>query len=141
MRDETVRVLLIEDNDVDVECVRRAFDKHGLKNPLVVARDGQAGLDALRDGSVRRPFLVLLDLNLPRMNGLEFLSALRRDPELTSSVVFVLTTSRRDEDKTAAYRDHIAGYMAKSEVGEGSENLVNLLISYLHVVELPRTRG
>jgi CheY-like chemotaxis protein len=106
-----------------------------------VARDGQAALEALRDGSVRRPFLVLLDLNLPRMNGLEFLHALRADPELTDSVVFVLTTSRRDEDQTVAYRNHVAGYMVKSEVGESSKNLAALLTAYLRLVELPQARG
>jgi CheY-like chemotaxis protein len=141
MRDEIARILLIEDNDVDIESVRRALEKHEIQNPLIVARDGQAALEALRDGSVRRPFLVLLDLNLPRMNGLEFLHALRAGPELTDSVVFVLTTSRRDEDQTVAYRNHVAGYMVKSEVGESSKNLAALLTAYLRLVELPQARG
>jgi CheY-like chemotaxis protein len=134
---ETAQVLLIEDNEVDVEAVRRAFEKHRIANPIVVASDGQAGLAALRDGRIRRPYVILLDLNLPRMSGLEFLQALRADPLLTDSVVFVLTTSKRDEDKLAAYRNQIAGYMVKSEVGEGLLRLVRLFGTYFQIVTLP----
>lgn len=136
MRD-TVQVLLIEDNEVDIEGVRRAFDRHRIANPIVVARDGRAGLDALRSGRVRRPYVILLDLNLPRLNGLEFLEELRTDPLLGDSVVFVLTTSNRDDDKVAAYQNHVAGYMVKSEVGEGFLRLVDMLGAYWRIVQLP----
>jgi CheY-like chemotaxis protein len=136
MRD-TVQVLLIEDNEVDIEAVRRAFAKHRIANPIVVARDGRAGLDALRSGRVRRPYVILLDLNLPRLNGLEFLEELRTDPRLGDSVVFVLTTSNRDDDKVAAYQSHVAGYMVKSEVGEGFLRLVDMLGAYWRIVQLP----
>jgi DNA-binding NarL/FixJ family response regulator len=137
MREHTVQVLLIEDNEVDVEGIRRAFEKHRIANPIIVARDGRAGLDALRSGQVRKPYVILLDLNLPRMNGLEFLEELRRDSELSDSVVFVLTTSKRDEDKVAAYHCHVAGYMVKSEVGQSFMKLVNMLGAYWRIVQLP----
>ncbi|HEU5073155.1 MAG TPA: response regulator [Polyangiaceae bacterium] len=137
MSKQAVQVLLIEDNEVDVEAVRRAFEAKKLENPIVVAHDGRAGIDALRAGRVRRPFVVLLDLNLPRMNGLEFLAELRADPELNDSVVFVLTTSKRDEDKVAAYRQQVAGYMVKSEIGEACTKLVDMLSAYWRIVQLP----
>ena len=137
MRDQTVQVLLIEDNEVDIEAVRRAFDKHRIANPMLVARDGRAGLDALRSGQIRRPYVILLDLNLPRLSGLEFLRELRGDPRLGDSVVFVLTTSKRDEDKVSAYRHHVAGYMVKGEVGEGFLRLVDMLGAYWRIVQLP----
>ncbi len=139
MRKETVQVLLVEDNEVDVEAVRRAFDQHRISNPLLVARDGYAALEALRTGHVRRPYVILLDLNLPRMGGLELLEKLRSDPELSDSVVFVLTTSKRDEDKVASYHHHIAGYIVKGDVGAGFMDLMNLLGAYWRVVELPST--
>ncbi|MEM9488664.1 MAG: response regulator, partial [Myxococcota bacterium] len=78
-----VTVLLVEDNEVDVEAVRRAFRKLRIANPIQVARDGLEALDRLRGQgeyeTVPRPYLILLDLNLPRMSGIEFLRELRRD--------------------------------------------------------------
>jgi len=137
MRKQAIQVLLIEDNEVDVEALRRAFDANGLDNTIVVAHDGRAGIEALQTGRVRRPYIILLDLNLPRMNGLEFLEELRCSPEFRDSVVFVLTTSKRDEDKIAAYQKYVAGYMVKSEVGTAFAKLVDLLSSYWRVVRLP----
>lgn len=138
MPQRIAHVLLIEDNDVDIEGVRRAFRKRSIANPLVVARDGKAGLDLLRSGAIPRPFVILLDLNLPRMTGIEFLDALRDDLHLHDSVVFVLTTSKRAEDMVAAYQLNVAGYIVKSDAGEGFSNLAEMLKSYWRVVELPR---
>lgn len=141
----TVTVVLVEDNPVDVEAVRRAFERHRIANPIVEFHDGRAALNALQGGegseAISRPFLVLLDLNMPRMNGLEFLRELRADPALHDSIVFVLTTSKKHEDIAAAYGLHVAGYIVKSEVGEGFLQLVSLLDNYWRVVELPTSRG
>lgn len=131
-----VHVVLVEDNVVDVEGVRRAFDRHGIESPIHVARDGREGLALLRSGAVPRPYVVLLDLNLPRMNGIEMLSELRADPQLSSAVVFVLTTSQRDEDLVACYDLHVAGYIVKADVGKSFANLADLFGSYADVVEL-----
>lgn len=137
----TVHVLLVEDNEVDREAVRRAFAQHKIANPIVDAVDGIEALDVLRgtNGTARlpRPFLILLDINMPRMNGIELLRELRADPELRDSIVFVLTTSKSDEDKMAAYQANVAGYIAKSEVGAGFMRLVTLLDHYWKVVEFP----
>jgi CheY-like chemotaxis protein len=140
MTGRTVNVLLIEDNEVDQEGVRRAFVRHRIANPIRVASDGVEALRILRGEGVAplpRPYLILLDINLPRMNGLEFLRALRADPELRDSVVFVLTTSQRDEDRLASYDLNVAGYMVKSDVGAGFLGMVELLDHYWRVVELP----
>jgi CheY-like chemotaxis protein len=121
--------------------VRRAFRKLKIANPLTVAHNGLEALRILRgeDGheAPKRPFMVLLDLNLPRMNGIEFLTELRRDPELHSTIVFVLTTSKDDEDRFAAYEFNVAGYMVKSKIGKDFMDLVSMLDHYWRVIEFP----
>ena len=137
----TVHVLLVEDNEVDREAVRRAFREHRIANPIHDARDGIDALDALRgtNGRARlpRPYLILLDVNMPRMDGIELLGALRADRSLHDSIVFVLTTSKSDEDKIAAYRANVAGYIVKSDVGAGFLNLIELLDHYWKIVQFP----
>ncbi|MEM9490599.1 MAG: response regulator [Myxococcota bacterium] len=141
MSSKTVHILLVDDDDVDVMAVKRAFRKHRIANPITVARDGIEALAMLReeDGypSVPRPFIILLDINMPRMNGLQFLEELRGDPAIEDSVIFVLTTSRHDEDRIAAYKRHVAGYIVKTDIGNGFMKLVEMLDSYWRVVELP----
>lgn len=130
-------VLLVEDDEVDIMAVKRAFDKAKIANPVIVAHDGIEALEKLRSGDVSRPFLILLDLNMPRMNGLEFLDEIRNDDDLKASVVFVLTTSKAEEDKWAAYQRNIAGYIVKENVGREFLDAVSLLDHYWRVVELP----
>lgn len=136
-----VNILLVEDDDVAAEAVIRSMRKQHIANRIVVAEDGLAALDILRDTNGRhlisRPYMILLDLNMPRMNGFEFLEALRADPLLRDSVVFVLTTSNTDEDRTRAYKENIAGYMVKSEVGPQFRKLTDLLGSYWAAICLP----
>jgi CheY-like chemotaxis protein len=136
----TVNILLVEDDEVDIEAIRRAFRKHDLDNPITVARDGHEALAILNGESGARlgsPFMILLDLNMPRMNGHEFLDELRADPDLAGSIVFVLTTSDSEADKEAAYSRLIAGYMVKHKVGEEFNDLVSMLSSYWQIIELP----
>jgi CheY-like chemotaxis protein len=139
--DKTVNILLVEDDEIDVMGVRRAFRKLKIANPLTVAHNGLEALRILRgeDGheAPKRPYMVLLDLNLPRMNGIEFLTELRRDPELHSTIVFVLTTSKDDEDRFAAYELNVAGYMVKSKIGKDFMDLVSMLDHYWRVIEFP----
>jgi len=132
-----VKVLLVDDNDVDAEGVERAFRKHRILNPIIRARDGREALASLRSGAVIKPFIVLLDLNMPRMNGIEFLQELRADPTLHDSIVFVLTTSARDEDRAASYGFNVAGYVVKESVGEDFIKLLEMLGAYWRIVELP----
>lgn len=138
MQDRTLNILLIEDDEVDVMNVRRAFEKHRIVNPLFVAGNGREGLEALRNGTVppgRR--LVLLDLNMPKMNGIDFLRALRADPELQMTSVVVLTTSNEERDRVEAYRFNVAGYLLKPVTFTNFSELMVTLNKYWTLVELP----
>ena len=141
MSNNTVTLLLVEDDDVAAEAVERAFRKAKIANPIVRARDGVEALAKLRDKSVPpavpHPDLVLLDLKMPRMNGLTFLQELRNDPELKQTIVFVLTTSDSETDRYDAYKHLIAGYIVKSRAGQDFMELIQLLDLYWRVVEFP----
>ena len=140
-RSELLTILLIEDDDVAAEAVMRSLEKAGLTIPVIWAEDGLRALEILHDGhegqTAPRPRVILLDLNMPRMNGFEFLQALRANPHLSDEVVFVLTTSDDESDRTRAYHENIAGYMVKSAVGPQFSKLVALLHSYQCAVKLP----
>lgn len=132
-------ILLVEDDDVDIEAIRRAFAKRRVANPLHVAHDGASALQMLHseDNSeaVGRPCVILLDLNLPRMSGLEFLDHLRRDADLKDSVVFVLTTSNSDRDRAASYAKYVAGYLSKADADEEFSQLVRELRPVLRFLD------
>jgi len=136
-----VTFLLVEDDDVDVMCLQRAFRELGIANQLVVANDGIEALEMLRGENgydpIPKPYIILLDLNMPRMNGTEFLTELRKDPAIKHSVVFVLTTSDDEQDKINAYEHHVAGYIVKSEAGRSFQPALEMLDRYWRVVELP----
>ncbi len=141
MNKETIKVLLVEDDDLDREAIHRAFDKHDVKNPIVEAHDGLHALELLCGSAsvpqLEPPYIILLDIAMPRMNGHEFLETLRTDIALKRAVVFVLTTSNDDEDRFRAYNHHVAGYILKSEVGPSFSKLIRLVEEYIKVVELP----
>ena len=112
-----IKFLLIEDNDLDAEKIDRSMKKLDLDNPVIRARDGIEALDILRgqNGKVKlyQPYIILLDLNMPRMNGAEFLEDLRADNQLKNAYVYVLTTSDRHQDITAMNKFQAAGYIVK----------------------------
>ncbi|MEO0574331.1 MAG: response regulator [Pseudomonadota bacterium] len=132
-----VNVLVIDDDEVDVVTVRRAFERKRIANRIYVAKDGIEALDLLRTGEITRPILILLDINMPRMNGLEFLRELRKDHDHQSHVVFILTTSSNQSDIFDAYELNVAGYMLKTEVGDGFVDAIGLIESYWRIVEFP----
>ncbi|MDE2369281.1 MAG: response regulator [Burkholderiales bacterium] len=140
-RGGTLSILLVEDDDVAAEAVVRSLDKAGLRFPVVWAEDGEQALRVLRGRDplreAQRPRVILLDLNMPRMDGFEFLQQLRADADLRDDVVFVLTTSDADRDRLRAYREHIAGYMVKAALGPQFARLAQLLTTYHQAVELP----
>ena len=113
-------ILLVEDNEDDEVLTLRAFKKNQIGNPLVVARDGVEALDYMfgtgahagRDASVQ-PQLVLLDLNLPRVSGLEVLARLRAEPRTRHVPVVVLTSSKEEEDIAQSYEAGANGYVRK----------------------------
>lgn len=140
MTDPKINVLVIDDDDLTAEIIQRALTRQRLDHEVVMATDGIDGLNVLRgktDRHVARPYLILLDLNMPRMNGFEFLQSIRSDEDLRSSVIFVLTTSDSDSDRSRAYNENIAGYMVKSAIGPQFSNLVTLLRSYTDTILLP----
>lgn len=136
-----VNVLLVDDDGGDAKAVTRAFRKAHIANPIHRAVDGMQALERLRgdNGTQKliRPFILLVDLNMPRMNGIQLVRVLREDPGLHDSIVFMLTTSRRAEDKIAAYDLNIAGYVLKETAGVDFKNLIQLMESYSRIVELP----
>ncbi|KWU02548.1 MAG: response regulator [Vibrio toranzoniae] len=135
---KTVSILLVEDDDIDAIGIQRSLKSLNLLNPIHRARDGLEALEVLRNDAVARPFIVLLDLNMPRMNGLEYLSAVRSDTSLSDIVVFVLTTSQLDEEISAAYKKNIAGYIVKSSSNQDYKQLIRFLENYWNLVELPK---
>lgn len=141
MTGKTVTVLLVDDDDVDVMALQRMFKKQKIANPVRVASDGREALDILRGDNgaeqIARPYLILLDLNMPRMNGIELLDEIRSDPTLASSLVFVLTTSQDETDRWKAYKRNVAGYLVKSNPADGFINAVQMLDHYWRVIEFP----
>ena len=133
-----LNILLVEDDEVDVMNVRRAFKKNNIANPLFVAGNGLDALEKLRGGEIPRDRrIVLLDLNMPRMNGIEFLRELRGDPELRSTTVVVLTTSNDERDKVDAYDLNVAGYLLKPVTFSNFCDVMAALNRYWALVELP----
>jgi len=135
-----ITLFIVDDDDIDAIALERALRKLKLLNTVCRAHDGQEALNLLRAGAVPAPFIILLDLNMPRMNGLEFLQAIREDPALTHAVVFVLTTSKSDEDLVAAYREHVAGYVLKQHMDRDFLEVIGLIEHYWRLVELPVTK-
>jgi CheY-like chemotaxis protein len=138
MNEKMLNILLVEDDQVDVMNVKRAFEKNRIANPLFVAANGLEALEMLRADVVpgdRR--IVLLDLNMPRMNGLEFLRDLRADPRLHATVVIVLTTSNDERDKIEAYNLNVAGYLLKPVTFVNFVEVMAALNKYWTLVEFP----
>jgi CheY-like chemotaxis protein len=138
---QTAGLLHVEDDDICLMMLNRTFKKAKITNPISVAYDGIEALESLRGTNGRprlpRPYLILLDLNMPRMDGIEFLKELRKDEELKRSVVFIMTTSDAEEDKVKAYNLGVAGYILKSNPANAFLEATALLDTYWRVVELP----
>ena len=133
-----LNILLVEDDEVDVMNVRRAFQKNHIANPLFLASNGLEALEQLRDGRIPRDRrLVLLDLNMPKMSGIEFLKALRADPQLSATPVVVLTTSNDERDKVEAYNLNVAGYLLKPVTFSNFCEVMAALNKYWTLVEMP----
>ncbi len=132
-------ILLVEDDEVDVMNVKRAFKKNNISNQLVVASNGIDALKLLRSPELEypRPKIVLLDLNMPKMGGIEFLKEIRQDPELSSLSVFVMTTSNEDSDKIDAFNLNVAGYILKPLSMDRFISAVSTLNSYWTLCEYP----
>lgn len=139
---EMINILLVEDDEVDVMNVRRAFKKGHVGNPLYVATNGIEALAMLRGEAEGQQVplerrLVLLDLNMPKMNGIEFLTELRADPNLKHTPVVVLTTSSEDRDRVNAYNLNVAGYLLKPVTFGTFVETMTTLNQYWTLCEMP----
>ncbi len=141
MTGATVNILLVDDDKVDRMAVRRSFRELKIANPVIEASNGIEALERLRGENgyeqVPSPCLILLDLNMPRMGGIEFLEVLRSDPALRRMVVFVMTTSAAEEDRMQAYDKNVAGYILKQRLGQDFIELIGMLELYWRVVQFP----
>lgn len=141
MTDGLFTILLVEDNKIDVMAVKRALQRRGVPNPVRVATDGIETLEILRgelgQPPLEQPYVILLDLNMPRMGGLEFLKEIRKDDVLKKSIVFVLTTSDDDRDKAAAYEQCVAGYFSKYDTDGDFMNVIQVLEQFQTSIHFP----
>lgn len=133
--------LVVDDNELDFEKIRRGFKRLNITNPIVSATDGYGALDILRGTNgtqkLQWPYIVMLDLNMPKMNGLEFLDEMRKDNSIAHAPVFVLTTSDRQEDVAAAYRYNICGYIVKPIAMVAMIDALATLKSFWDLSEFP----
>ncbi len=143
MEERIINILLVEDDEVDVMNVRRAFKKYKITNPLFVAGNGLEALSMLRSQNGQPPQvpenrrLILLDLNMPKMNGLEFLHEIRKDEHLRRTPVIVLTTSDEDRDRIEAYDLNVAGYILKPVTFVNFAEVMVALNKYWALCEMP----
>jgi CheY-like chemotaxis protein len=136
-----LHIILIEDDEVDAEAITRAFKTIGVAARTTRFVDGRAAIDTLRGPFgvqlQSEPYLILLDLNLPRMNGFAFLDELRKDAVLKRSIVFTLSGSEEEGDRSAAYDRRVAGYLVKANQGLNYQALRELLETYYSAIEFP----
>ena len=130
-----VNILVVEDDEIDVKALLRAFKNLKIANPVTVAKDGIEGWEAIQD--LPRPYLLILDINMPRVNGIELLEKIRASEKFHDSIVFMLTTSTDDQDKFEAYKLNVAGYMLKSDMGASFIRAIEMVERYWKVVEFP----
>jgi CheY-like chemotaxis protein len=136
-------VLLVEDDEGDVLMTREAFDFYKLRNTLHVVTDGEQAMQFLRRtgpyADAPRPGLILLDVNLPRLSGLEVLAQLKQDPELLDVPVVMLTTSQADEDIIRSYKLHANAYVSKPVDFDAFTAAIRQIDDFfLTLVQLPR---
>jgi two-component system, chemotaxis family, response regulator Rcp1 len=133
-----IEILLVEDSPADVRLTREALKQAKIHNQLHVAGDGEAALSFLREETRRRPDLILLDLNLPGIDGREVLAEIKNDPELRVIPVVILTTSKAEEDILRAYENHSNCYIVKPiDLHQFVEVIQQIQDFWLTVVRLP----
>lgn len=131
-------IMLVEDDQVDTMTVRRALKELHVTNPLEHVENGEEALSYLRNPANPQPCLILLDLNMPIMGGLEFLQIAKKDDELKGIPVVVLTTSEEQEDKVESFQLGVAGYMRKPVEYPNFVEMIRTIDAYWTISELPQ---
>jgi CheY-like chemotaxis protein len=137
MRFKSNPILLIEDDSVDAMTVKRALKELRVANPLGHVENGEEGLAYLHDAENEQPCLILLDLNMPVMNGIEFLHAIKSLPEFKRIPVIALTTSDEQEDKMESFELGVAGYMRKPVEYQQFVEIIRTIDAYWTISESP----
>lgn len=130
-------ILLLEDDSVDQEAVKRAFNRLRVTNPLVIGNNGGEGLAYLQNRANRRPCLILLDIKMPKMDGLEFLREIKKDEGLKQIPVVVFTSSKEERDKAESFKLGVAGYMVKPSIQEKFFETIQTIDLYWTLSETP----
>ena len=130
-------VLLLEDDRVDAMSVKRALKEISVDNPLVIVGNGEEALTYLRNPDNETPSIILLDLNMPRMGGIEFLEVTKHDARLRRIPVIVLNTSKEQQDKLGSFDLGVAGYMVKPVDYQQFVGVIKAIDSYWSLSELP----
>ena len=129
--------MLVEDDEVDSMTVKRALKELHVTNPLVHVENGEIALEHLRDSNNEKPCIILLDLNMPIMNGIEFLQVAKNDADLRRIPVVVLTTSEEQQDKVNSFDLGVAGYMAKPVDYRQFVEVLRSINTYWTISEMP----
>lgn len=142
--DPSIHILIVEDDDVDIQDIQRTFKKNKIVNPLHFASNGLEAFDMLygRNGVTKltpTPKVIILDINMPKMNGIEFLKKLRADPDLKSMLVFILSSSNDERDIISAYDFNVAGYIVKPLQFDSFQQAIGILDLYWALIEFPKT--
>lgn len=139
--EQPVSILLVEDDQIDAKAFMRALEAERIGNPVRRATDGVQAWEILNgsngESPLARPHVIILDINMPRMSGIELLQKLRADDELCDSIVFVLTTSNDDQDRIKACNLNVAGYLLKSDMGNSFLQAMETIDKDWRVMTLP----
>ncbi|PCJ62822.1 MAG: two-component system response regulator [Planctomycetota bacterium] len=141
MDNKTITFLVIDDDEIDREVIRREFLKEKYSNPIIEFENGSDALEFLKSKDKEymdnNPLIILLDLNMPKMGGLEFLEELRKDEKLKKIIVFVMSTSEDYNDKLKSYNLFIAGYTTKGKIQDGIKKITSMLDTFWKKIEMP----
>lgn len=132
-------VLLVEDDSVDAMTVKRAFKDLKIANQMVHTLNGEEALKYLKNHENKKPCIILLDLNMPRMNGIEFMQVAKADDKLKEIPIVVLTTSQENRDKAESFRLGVAGYMLKRIDYKEFVEMIRVVCHYWTLSEFPES--
>ena len=130
-------ILLVEDDKVDAMTIERALKEIHVLNPLVIMKNGEEALHYLKNPETENPCIILLDLNMPKMNGLEFLNIIKKDDQFKKIPVIILTTSDQEQDKVESFKLGVAGYMIKPVGYQKFVEAIRTIDLYWTLSELP----